>query len=55
MAENKITADVDRITIDTGRSKYTFSGSWVKNEALNSILAGLIADDLQSGGGKTES
>ncbi|MEA4895760.1 MAG: hypothetical protein VB064_10930 [Oscillospiraceae bacterium] len=32
-------------TIKTGKSTYTFTQSWVENEALKDILVGLIADD----------
>lgn len=36
----------DRITINTGSSKYSFTPDWVEHEGLSSILAGLVADDL---------
>lgn len=36
----------DRIVINTGSSKFSFTPDWVENEGLNSILTGLVADDL---------
>ena len=36
----------DKITIKTGSSTYSFTQSWVENDALKDILAGLVADDL---------
>lgn len=36
----------ERIKIVTGSSTYSFTPSWVQNESLKDILAGLIADDL---------
>ncbi len=45
-AKNKEAIDSpDRTVIKTGASTYTFTQSWVENEALRDILVGLIADD----------
>ena len=38
--------EIDKITIKTPSSTYSFTQSWVENEELNGILVGLIADDL---------
>lgn len=35
----------DKTTIKTGSSSYTFTQSWIENDALKDILVGLIADD----------
>ena len=35
----------DRTVIKTGSSTYSFTNSWVENDALKDILVGLIADD----------
>lgn len=44
-AENAPT-EPERIKIVTGSSTYSFTNSWVENEALKGVLAGLIAEDL---------
>ena len=36
----------DRMTIKTGKNTYRFTSDWTDNACLNSILAGLVADDL---------
>jgi len=36
----------DRTVIKTGSSTYSFTNSWVENDALKDILVGLIVDDL---------
>ena len=38
----------DKTTIKTGISSYTFTQSWIENEALKDILVGLIADDYNN-------
>ena len=38
---------IDKTTIKTGQSTYSFSQAWVENEALKDILAGLVADDFK--------
>ena len=38
----------EKITIDTGVSKYSFTQSWIDNPALKDILVGLVADDYSS-------
>lgn len=35
----------DRTTIKTKSTTYSFTKSWIENEALKDILVGLIADD----------
>ncbi len=36
---------VSKTTIITGASSYSFTPSWLENQALKDILVGLIADD----------
>lgn len=36
----------DNMKIKTGSATYSFTQSWVENEALKDILVGLIAEDL---------
>jgi len=38
----------EKITINTGISKYSFTQSWIENPSLKDILVGLIADDYSS-------
>lgn len=40
-----IADSVSNTTIKTGVSSYSFSPSWLENQALKDILVGLIADD----------
>lgn len=44
----------ERIVVKTGRSTYSFTPEWTKHEGLNSILTGLIAEDLTKIKDKTE-
>lgn len=44
-AEKKKIESFDKTTIKTGSTSYTFTQSWIENEALKDILVGLIADD----------
>ncbi len=44
-SSGKVNPD-EKITIQTGNGKYSFSKDWVENKALNNLLVGLIADDL---------
>lgn len=37
----------EKVTINTGNSKYSFSPSWLENEGLRGILVGLVSDDLK--------
>ncbi len=39
---------IEKTTIKTGSSSYTFTQSWIENEALKDILVGLIADDYNN-------
>lgn len=36
----------EHTVIKTGKNTYRFTNDWTENEALSSILAGLVADDL---------
>ena len=36
----------EHTVIKTGKNTYRFTSDWTENQALNSILAGLVADDL---------
>lgn len=40
----------DKITFKTGNSTYSFTKSWVENDALKDILVGLIVDDYNKQG-----
>jgi hypothetical protein len=40
-----IAESVSKTTIKTGVSSYSFSPSWLENQALKDILVGMIADD----------
>lgn len=44
--KEKKPGDDDRIVINTGSSKYSFSQSWLENDGLKSVLVGLVSDDL---------
>lgn len=37
----------ERTVINTGKTKYSFTDSWVENDALKDILVGMISDDLK--------
>ncbi len=39
---------LEKTTIKTGNSSYTFTQSWIENEALKDILVGLISDDYSN-------
>ena len=45
--KKEIPKSIDKTTIKTGSSSYTFSQDWIENEALKDILVGLIADDYK--------
>ena len=45
--KKEIVKSIDKTTIKTGSSSYTFSQAWIENEALKDILVGLIADDYK--------
>ncbi len=36
----------EHMVIKTGKHTYRFTSDWTDNEALSSLLAGLVADDL---------
>lgn len=40
----------EHTVIKTGKSTYRFTSDWTDNEALSSLLAGLVADDLMGRG-----
>ena len=42
----------EQTVIKTGKNTYRFSSDWTDNDALSSILAGLVADDLARGDDK---
>ena len=42
----------EQTVIKTGKNTYRFSSDWTDNDALSSILAGLVADDLAGGDDK---
>ena len=46
--EKRKPESIDKTTIKTGNSSYTFTQSWVENEALKDILVGLVADDFSN-------
>lgn len=44
--ENKFKEPYEITKIKTESGSYSFTQSWVENEALKDILVGLVADDL---------
>jgi hypothetical protein len=46
--KKEIGKSFDKTTIKTGSSTYTFTQSWIENDALKDILVGLIADDYNN-------
>lgn len=45
--ENKSASrPTEKTVIKTGKATYRFDSDWTDNDALRSLLAGLVADDL---------
>lgn len=44
--KNDILNTTDKITFKTPKTTYSFTKSWVENEALKDILVDLIVEDL---------
>ena len=44
-AKKDMPDSIERVVIKTGSSTYSFTESWVQNDALKDILVGLIVED----------